>query len=346
MPIVSSDADAAALVLRLLLDDDAPTPAAIDWSAVAGIARRDGVEQRLAAVLARRGVPLPERFADAVRRSRERTDRLLALAVRLTDACERRGLPHVFLSLAQHVPDVGREVDVLLGATTPDADRAILDQIPAVPGYRRLRGRLAGRNIYPLSQLGASLEVHHGRLGRLGEHTRVGDLVLRRRRPGRVGPALLPLPSPEDQLLLQALWQSCGRRSLRLRDAHWTIAALRAQRPDWTALLATAETLGLIPGLSCHLDFVDQIHARLTGRPLLDGTIRERLGRRPWGRIAFRQGSFRFPTARVTGRLYLAQLRAEVAAGDWEAAGRLLLLPLIAVPAAWRRLARAGAGGA
>jgi hypothetical protein len=340
------EAPAAALVLRFLLDDPAADAAAIEWSDVAAVARRDGVEQRLAAALERRGVSLPERFADAVSRARDRTARIVALAARLDEACERQSLPHVFLSLMPHYPDVGRELDLLLGQTSTATDRVILDQIQAVPGLRRLRSRLASRTIYPLPELGTVLDVRHGRLGRLGEHARFADLVLRRRRPARIGPVRCQVPSPEDQLLLQALSQSCGRRSLRVRDAYWTIATLRATRPDWAALLATAETLGLVAGLSCHLAYVDQIHELLTGRRLVDADVRARLGPRPWGRVEFRQGSYRFPTARVTGRLYLAQLRAELAAGDWEGAARLCLLPLIAVPAAWWRLARGGAGGA
>lgn len=342
---VSSEARDAALVLRLLLDDPTADPRGIDWGAVGALARRDGVEQRLATKLEHRGVELPERFADAVRRARERTARLVALAVRLGEVCERQNLPHVFLTLVQHYPDVGRDVDLLLVRSSLAADRLILDHIPAVPGRRRLRSRLAGRSVYPLSDLGASLNVYHGRLGRLGEHARFADLVLRRRGKVRLGTAMCQAPAPEDQLLLQALSQSCGRRSLPLRDAYWSIALLRSTRLDWGALLTTAGTLGLGPGLACHLDYVEQIHQRLTERPLLDPGLRARLGQHRWGRVEFRQDSFRFPTTLVTGRLYLQQLRAEVAAGDWEAAARLSLLPVIAVPAAWLRLARGGATG-
>lgn len=331
------EADSAALVLRLLLDDPSVDAGRIDWRVVGGMARRDRVPQRLAACLRRRGVRVPPRFADAVARDAVRRDQLLSLAARLGETCKRQGIPHVFLKLMQPYPDAGQDVDLLLADPSPAADHTVLDHLSVIRGRRRLHHRLAATTTYQVPACAAVLDLHHGRLGRLGEHARCADLVLRRRTLARIGSVTCFTPSLEDQLLLQAVAQSGGRRTLRLGDVYWTLATLRGGRVRWDALLPAAELTGLLPGLSCHLDYADQIHERLFGRSLLEAGIRGRLGRRAWGPVEFREGSYRFPVVRDTARLCLQQLRDRLAAGDWAPAARLCLFPMVAVGAGWRR---------
>jgi len=331
------EAESAQQILRLLLGDPLADPGRLDWPVVAGMARRGHVGHRLLTSLQRRGAPAPPGFGDSVARDRERRERILGLAARIGETCERHGIPHVFLKVAQHYPDTGRDLDLLLADTSPSADRPVLDHLSAIRGQLRLSHRLDGTTSYRVPECATELDIHHGRLGRLGEHARSADLVLRRRRLERVGSVSLFTPSLEDRLLLQAVAQSGGRRELRLCDVYWTIATVRGGRVRWESLLPAAELTGLLPALSCHLDYVDQIYRRLFGRPLLEADVRAGLGRGAWGRVEYRRGGFRFPVVAATARLYLLQFRARLAAGDWAPAVRLCLFPMIAVAAGLRK---------
>jgi hypothetical protein len=153
------------------------------------------------------------------------------------------------------------------------------------------------------------------------------------------------VPAPEDALLLEVLHRLFGQPALKIRDAHWVITTLRASSLDWDRLFTTARDAGLLEGLSCYLSYLDQIQRHLLGRPLLRTDIRARLVTGPWGRLQYREGLYCFNAARVTGRLYARELMTDLASGDWDAAGRLCMLPVVAAAAGYRRLTRPAPGG-
>jgi hypothetical protein len=62
---------------------------------------------------------------------------------------------------------------------------------------------------------------------------------------------------------------------------------------------------------------------------------------RGWGRIEYRDGGYRFPLARVNGRLCWHQFRHRIGVGDWAGAGRLCLMPIVAGARLIGRLTRA-----
>jgi hypothetical protein len=61
-----------------------------------------------------------------------------------------------------------------------------------------------------------------------------------------------------------------------------------------------------------------------------------------WGRLEFRQGSYRFPAMRVNSALYFSKLVAEVRGQNWSSAGRLCLAPAVAVASVVRRALNSG----
>jgi hypothetical protein len=334
-------------VLRLLLDDPRVEPAHFDWSLVPELARRHGVMLRLASWFARSGEVPPPPLARAFARERARVGSILWIAERIEEAASRHGAAHVFLKLGQHFPDTGRDVDVLVSERAPNLDALLLDGVQVLSAERDLRARLSGRTVYRLAQCSTAIDVHHGRLGKLGEHERYAALLLSRRRQTRLGGVKCSVPSLEDQLLL-VLDRLHGRSPFRLSDVHWMIATLRGGFLDWGYLVETARATGLVAALDCCLTYLEQIHRRLFDRPLLDGAIRSLLGRHRWGSVDLCEHGYRFPAAAVTGRLYARELVADLAAGDWRAVARRFLLPVAACAAGWERVTRhatAGAGG-
>jgi hypothetical protein len=335
------DATQPSLVLRLLLEDGRADPRDLDWDSLPALAERHRVPVRLAGCLRSRNAAVPRRFAEAAARAEARADRVLGLAARVAEACDRHGIPCVVLKLARDFPDVGGDLDLLVPDAGSAIDRVLRDLLPVAPGRRSLHAHLAATTAYAAPEYGTDVDVHHGRLGQLGEHARFAALLLARRRRVELGTVSCFVPSPEDQLVQQALSYGLGLPAVRIGDAFWTVSAVRGGRLDWDTLLETAKAMGLLPALSCHLSGVEQLHMRLLGRPLLDAEIRGRLAQRRWGRIEFRRGRYRLTAARVRLGLFLRQLQAKIESNDWPAAGRLCLLPVIAASAGWQRVGRA-----
>lgn len=325
-------------LLRLLLGDPRLDPDELDWSVVLQVAERQGVLLRLAAWFDQRRETPPPPIAAAFARARERLDCIVDLIARLEERCARRQVSHVFLKLAQQYPDVGRDIDVLVDGNALDAAEVLAGRASAQ--RTTLRGRLAGTTECPVPECAVTVVAYHGRLGRLGQHELYARQILARRRVVKHGETGWPVPSPEDALLLRALDRVYGHPALKVRDAHWTITTIRDGNLDWDYLIDAARANGLLAGLSCFLDYADQIYQQLAGKTLIPAEVRQRLTSSAWGQVRFEGGAYRFPAARVAGRLYLREFFADLLQGRWAAAARLLLLPIVAAVAGWRRLAR------
>jgi thymidylate kinase len=327
------------LALRLLLEDDAPLPHERDWSKLLAIAEAGGVLVRLADRLARREAPVPSSVADAVARARGRAEHAFDLVQRISASCARLSLPHAFLKFVERYPDCGRDVDFLLCAESPEIDRLMLRGVPALRRARRLPQRLSGSACYLID--GLVLDIAHGRLGRLGEHARFARQLLARACPQPLGDTEITAPTSEDHLILLALQQAFARAAFRIGDVYWTMRTVRDEPLDWDYVAFLAAALGLQPAVGSYLVYVDRLHARLFSRSLLSNDVLARFGIRGSTRLRALLGAdaYRFPAARVAGRVYLQQMHSTLKSGRWFSAARLCLLPMLALVTGLRKAA-------
>lgn len=342
----------ASWVLRLLLGSEAvgagtalDAPAGLDWDALLDLVRANGVLVRTAERLETLAIGVPDRFAQAVADERLRVRSTLELMRHIGQTCEARGIPYLFPKAFQDYPDFGDDVDLLVLPRSTRVDTAIVAGLATVPVSRDLGERFAGTATYRIRGCASPLDVQHGRLGIVGEHGEFPRVLLQHARPIVVDSMAFTEPPAEDQLVLQGLQRVPGRLRIALCDVVFTVATVR--RPggpggglDWDYIITTARRHGALPGLGCYLDYVDQIHRDVFARPLLPEAVAHALTLSGWGRIAFREGGYRFPLMRANGRLYWRQLRHRIANGDWGGAGRLFLVPLVAGARAGRRLTR------
>jgi hypothetical protein len=338
--------EAAMLPLALrLLEGRAVDPRRIAWGDLARVARRNFVLLRLSRRLESRGVEAPDFFAAAADEERERASLMLDAVRRVGRACRRRGVGHIFAKSFQHYPDMGGDIDLFVAARTGEVDESILRATPAVALRRGLRGRLSGVAAYRLAAAGTILEVHHGRLGVLGEHGEIVAQIIRNGGRGEVGGHSFLLPAAEDLLVLHGMQRLYRHGVIRLCDLLSTAALVRLRALDWTYVVRTSEQLGTLYGLRSYLTYVAQIYRETLGVELLPPGAAE-LSAGGCGRAAAKGGGYAFPRARVVGRVYAGKVRAAVRAGDWGAAGRLSLMPLVAASSLARRLRPRAARGA
>jgi hypothetical protein len=298
MNVATGSPHAVLLATSLGLHLDATT---VDWDAVVALAIREHMVVRLDEWFGRQDHPRPRALELAAADARARLREVGATVARLSPALEKRGIPHVFLGIAQSRPDVGRDLDLLV----PRGSDIVL----------------------PAPQTAVPLDVQHG-LGRAEEHRRYADRVLQRREIMFAYPGPAMVPCPEDRFLLLALKRVYGRPSIRLADVCFAARTLEAGALDLDRLFAYAAESGLRDGLACFLDYADQVVRTLLGMPLLWASLRSRLPAGPWGHVALSDGAFRGPLGRVAPYLYVRLVATRIFAGDLATAGRVALLPL------------------
>jgi hypothetical protein len=261
-----AEATHVALLLRWLLGDPRADPDDLDWCVAWRTAQRERMLVRLADALAPLGEGVPEPMRGAVARSRARAERTVALAEQLSERLEREGVAHALLELAPRYPDVGRRLGLLVAVRAGAVDPVIRQAVGLEQRYSPHGHSLGGPLTYQSADRETTLDVH---LGRLGERERYATLVLERRRVAELGGRSCAVPSPEDQILLDAAPGLWGRRALRLAHLLWTIATLRSADFDWGYTLHTARALGMKGDLGRYLQALRRIGAELSQPPFL-----------------------------------------------------------------------------
>lgn len=324
----------ATLAQQLLDGNGEPPPrfehTTVDWPLLLALAQRNSVLIRLTDRLPRAGLEPPAFFVTAAERERERARTTFVVMRRVGERCTEAGVEYLFPTARQHFPDVGGDVDLLLLSRSQDIDRIILEGTGALLRARDLRDRVAGTALYWLPDAGLALDIHHGRLGMVGEHGSYPVGLIHRRVRHVVGEQEFFAPAPEDQLILQGMSRVAGRRSFSIADTVATTSIVQGNGLDWTYVVGVARQLGVLPALSCYLSYVDQIYHALHDRHLLPPNARRLLTLDGWGAVAFVSGRYRFAALRVRQRLYWRQLATAAAVGEWRVASRLCLAPVMA----------------
>jgi hypothetical protein len=340
---LAPEAAHAALVVRLLLEDAPPRAAlaALDWSTLLRVAERSSTLVRVVDRLAALGQQPPVFVAAAVERERQRVREALDLVTRIEDVCAGSGIEALFPKVAQHYPDLGDDLDLLVVSRSRRVDSFLLQGLQARRKPGDLGSRIARSTTYLVEGCRTPLDIQHGRLGVAGEEGAFPALVWRERRRVRVGELDAFTASPEHLVVLHGVQRVYGRLGIDLGDVVAATTLVRRPGLDWTAILDTAAHLGVLPGLGAFLEYVEQIHGHLFGRPLLPAGPRSRLRLRRRGSITFRDGVYRHPMLRVNAALYARRLAAALVTRRWGTALRVCLVPIIGLARALRYVRRA-----
>ena len=328
----------ASIILRLLLNDEIyPVEhRTIHWDDLLHIAARNGVLIRVVDQLERLGLEPRQFFAASVKELRARNHKKLALIESIGEGCDEGDIQFIFPKVFQNYPDISGDIDLYIPDRSLDVDAEILSGLGATPVKRNLRNRIDGTANYRLSGCDSLVEIHHGRVGMLGEHKfYIKQIIERGRWVSLEGRDFLTC-SPEDQLILQALQRVVQRSYLRLSDVVATITLLRREVLDWNYIFKTVKDLNIFYGLSSYLSFVQQIHGKTFTSLLPADLMRSVISKRPG--IEFREDFYRFQRFRVGSRGYANKFCSAVLSENWAVARRLSLLPVLALATVSRKL--------
>ena len=329
----------ASIILRLLLDDavDPIEERTILWGDLLHIAAQNGVLIRVVDKLEKIGVSRRHFFSASVGDMRVRNRRKLELIGRIGEGCVEEDIPFIFPKVFQNYPDMPGDIDLYISLRSPHADAVILRGLNAAPVKRNLRNRIDGTANYRIPGCDSMLEIHHGRVGMLGEHKFFVSQIIERGKWAKVEGQDFLIASPEDQLILQALQRVVQRSYLRLSDVVSTITLLRRDVLDWDYILKNVKDLNTFYWLGSYLSFVEQIYSNTFTSLLPPDLMRSVISKRQ-ETIEFRDGFYRFQRLRIGSRGYANKFCSAVLSENWAVASRLSLLPLLALTTISRKL--------
>ncbi len=328
------------IILRLLLNGslepfDSRT---MLWGELLHVAAQNGVLIRVVGQLQTIGLEPRHFFYAAVKQLQARNQRKLSLMARIGERCVDGNIEFIFAKALQNYPDMGSDIDLYVEPHSIAVDADILRGLRATPVKRNLRNRIDGTATYRLAGCDSLLDIHHGRLGMLGEHKLYVSQLIRNAKQVTVEGDDFLTPSAEDQLILQALQQVVQRSYLRLSDVLTTIRLVSGERLDWNYVLNTVKDLNILYGLSCYLNFVDHIHREAFGENLLRPFLNRSLVSRKPGLIEFKDGLYRFPRIKVSSRGYANKFCSALLSENWSVASRVSLLPVVVLTTIVRKL--------
>jgi hypothetical protein len=329
----------ASIILRLLVEGtiDSTEQRNVIWGDLLQISAQNGVLIRVVDQLETIGLEPRHFFSAAVREMRARNQRKLALISHIGERCTTSNIDFIFPKALQSYPDMPGDIDLYVTGTSLDIDRIILKGLQTKALKRTLRNRIEGTANYMVRGCDAPLEIHHGRVGMAGEHKSYISRLVENAIHARADGEDFVVPSPEDQLVLQALQRVVQRSYLRLSDVATTIGLVARNELNWEYVVRTVKELNIVYGLSCYLSFVEQIYREAFKDYLLPaGFLVPVTADMP--RIEFSGGFFRFKRIEVGGRELANKFCSAMLAEDWAIASRLSLLPVVAMSTMFRKL--------
>jgi hypothetical protein len=248
----------------------------------------------------------------------------------LTDA----GAQVTTIKTLDHWPDFGSDVDMYTTADEVLLKRVFVSKLKARPEPRSWGDRLARKWNFSLPGLPELLEVHSQRLGQTGEQTLLARRFLERRMFKDVGGYSLPVPAPEERILVATLQRMYRHFYFRLSDILNTAGLVDAGAIDFIELQHAAGLGGIWPGVATYLnissDYVEQYRGKALSLPSAVRNAAAFGGER----LEVRKCFLRLPIMPEGAALYARQMGQTASRGDLPAALRLSLLPPLASIAA------------
>lgn len=305
-----------------------------EWEQLRVLAQQNTLLLRLASRLEECGVRAPNDFQEAVRSEEQRIREVTEVIQQLSDICRESATIFVLTKAFQHQPDMGHDIDLFVLDEGRDIDRLIGRKIHLSPGKDSFVNWISEKSAFQINGYSFPLEIHHGRLGQLGEYATYARQMAQNRRLFEKNGVSTFVPSPEDQLIIQVLQRIYGHGYLRLGDAACGLRLLQAGL-DWDYIYHSAGKFGILDGTLRYLSYLGHIAAASTPAPPRGVPLNGVLKIRP---PYFDGKHYRFSFLRGAPYLFLKKTAADVKAGDWSGIKKFFWIPAVAAYALWRSL--------
>jgi hypothetical protein len=290
-------------------------------------------------------IPNPE-FDLCVRNEINRIKQATELINKLSILCEKNNIKYVYPKAFQHYPDMGHDIDLYVHDRSFRIDKLIIKEFGAIAdtNSKSLVNLISGKTGYLIPGYSTPVEIHHGRMGILGEHNVYPDLVIRNRVRFSIDGISVFQPCPEDRLIIQALQRIYGHFSIRLSDAVSSFQLLSEPGLNLDYIKKTADRIGLLEGVICYVSYISQIYHSLFEEEIFSSEkIRKEFVSRKWGDVLFGRRNYQFPLLPNLLYLFGIKMMKDLLSANCESFFKLASLPFVATYIAGRNLIKKNA---
>jgi hypothetical protein len=253
----------------------------------------------------------------------------LSLILRELDTA---GVPVAVIKSLDHWPDFGSDIDLFTDAPENVVTPIMRGRFDAEVVVPTLGDRLANKVNYRIPGMSELVEVHYGRLGQTGEHIDLARRVLARRRVDAFNGAIVPVPAPEEILIIATLQRMYRHFYFRICDIVNAARIVESGDVDFDELRHASRSAGIWPGVATYLKLVSQYVEHYRGRSLCLPYRVTHAARFGLKKVYPHAGFLRVPLFPQAASLYTRQLAKSVRR-DPAATLRLSLLPPLAAAA-------------
>lgn len=341
-----SESKYSVVVLSVLLDIEPSQKSKSDflngvkWDGFLNFAQKQVILLRSYEKFIEMGICPEGFFCEAVTRERNRIRHTVELIGKLGEICQNAGIRFVFPKAILHLPDMGQDVDLLVQDRSRRIDALIAESLGSSYAAGSLVNWISGKTGYNVGKYPSPVEIHHGRMGHLGEHNIYPHLLLRNSKDISIGKSKAFVPSPEDQLIIQVLQRVYCHMIFRLSDIVSSIRLVQSIHLNWDYIVETTRRIGIFGGLCHHLSYIDQIFLSVFGKTAIPKKVSGLSKYEATGRVYLKNGFYSFPVFSVGSKLYLKKFVFELRDLNWDSLSRICLLPLLVIYIGLRSLGR------
>ena len=277
--------------------------------------------------------PVAAVIESALAAEQERVARALSSLNEIVTSFERHGHFVTVMKSLDHWPDTGSDLDLLVAAEDQDVCRIFKKEFQAVQQPQSWGDKLAHKFNFRIPGLGELVEVHLNCLGQTGEHTNLAAGVLSRRTRVAYDKYSLPVPIPEDRILIATLQRMYRHYYIRLTDIVNIYGAMARRALDYGQLQSTAERASIWEGVATLMAVVDQYGVLYGANPVNLPPAVQRAAQFSAKQTYLGDSFVRVPILPEAANLFLRQFAGNGVKHNVRAMVRLSLLPLLATAA-------------
>lgn len=269
----------------------------------------------------------------------------IGIIEKIDSVLKQASIPFVFSKAFQHYPDMGHDIDLLLGEEASTADLLLIGQLGLKPGHNSLTNKVAGKTGYDTELADTPLEIHHGRLGHVGEHKNYLNILFKNVTSSQIQlsdnkSVTTTIPSLNDQLLLCLLQRVYSHLYFRISDIVLGVKLLENPAINWESVLKTADSIGVSEGLRQYVSILNLSFKKIAGRDL--ACMAHLAGYLPDSprELVYNDGHYQFGKVTLALKLYGLKCLHDLTHLHFDSLLRIALMPLLSITVVLRAIKR------
>jgi hypothetical protein len=246
---------------------------------------------------------------------------------------EAVGCPITIIKSVDHWPDLGGDIDLYTSGSKDLVIDLFRNGFKAELEPQSWGDRLANKWNFRVPGLPELVECHVKWLGQTGEQVALARRVEQRHFKRPIADYVLPVPAPEERIVISTLQRMYRHFYIRLCDIANIATLLRDDAVDFSELKKTADMGAIWPGVATLLTIVVEYVKRYGGEEITLPHEVLASARSSEKRTYINQKFVRIPIVPDAAELYTQQMVGIGASRNFRAMFRLGLLPALATAA-------------